>query len=414
MIRDMVKLFNDHMEAIFNPSWLTCLDESMVVFQNEFAPNWVCIKRKPHPFGNEWHTIACCISKIIFRIELVETEKDRPKEGPYSTPEFDGEMTKTAALCCRLTKPIWGSNRVCLLDSGFGYMSTLPELEKKGVYGTTVFKKKGVGWPRGSDAKNVLKHMQGKQVGYQAVRQATNEKYPNTNLWLAAMADSKHTSIMANTWSTTLPKATRKRRVGGDLIEINYSEYMHYYYFGRHSVDDNNNNRQGRLSFEETFTPHRWDLRQFGFIVALTQVNSMLAYNFFICLRQHKEIVSKGEFTRSIAEALIYNNDYDEDDDAGYLPPSTRGPLDLPDGAHFVTKASSVPPKHRLCCCDPNRGKWNGEEFPKIASKYSKIKCRMCSFEMRTFCFCNWSKPMCTQCHGKHLVLLANEKLEEK
>ncbi len=253
MIRDLIQAFNDHMEAVFDPSWLSCLDESMVAYMNEFAPNWVCVKRKPHPFGNEYHSIACCISKILYRIELVETQKDRPKEGPHSTPEFEDSMPKTAALCCRLTKPIWGTNRVCLLDSGFGYMATLPELEKKGVFGTTVFKKKGVGWPRGSDAKNVFRHMQGRDVGYQVVRKASNPKYPDTNLWLAAMADSKHTSIMANTWSTTLPKAKRKRRVGGNLVEIDYCEYMHWYYYDQHSVEDNNNNHQGHLPFEETF-----------------------------------------------------------------------------------------------------------------------------------------------------------------
>mmetsp|Transcript_18406 Transcript_18406/g.37730 ORF Transcript_18406/g.37730 Transcript_18406/m.37730 type:complete len:84 (+) Transcript_18406:984-1235(+) len=65
-------------------------------------------------------------------MELVETEKDRPKEGPHATPEFEDTMTKTAALCIWMTKPIWGTKRVCLLDSGFGYMSTLPELKKKG------------------------------------------------------------------------------------------------------------------------------------------------------------------------------------------------------------------------------------------------------------------------------------------
>ncbi len=142
---------------------------------------------------------------------------------------------------------MWGTNRVCLLDSGFGYLQVVTELEKKGVKATTVLKKKGVGWPAGRDANNVLRHMQGKDVGYQTVRKASNPNYPDTNLWLVAMADSKHTSIMCNTWSITLPKDKRKRRVGGELIEIDYSEYIYWYYYGRHSVDDNNNNRQGRL-----------------------------------------------------------------------------------------------------------------------------------------------------------------------
>ncbi len=242
-------------------------------------------------------------------------------------------------------------------------MATLPELEKKGVFGTTVFKKKGVGWPQGSDAKQVLRHMQQKPVGYQAVRRATSIKYPNTNLWLAAMADSKHTSIMANTWSTTLQAAKRKRRVGGELIEIDYSTYMHWYYFGCHAVDDNNNNRQGHLSFEEAFTPHSLDLCQLGFIVALSQVNSLLAYNFFNRSKLTKPLFSKGEFTRKIAEELIYNEDEDSDDE-GYKPPSLRPLRKLPAGAHFFKLDESVHPSHRFCRTDPYHGKFNGEEFP--------------------------------------------------
>ncbi len=104
--------------------------------------------------------------------------------------------------------------------------------------------------------KNVLRHMQGKQVGYQAVRQGTNPDYPTTNLWIASIANLKHTSVMANTWSTTPSKAKRKQHVGGNLIKIDCSEYMHYYYFGCHAVDNNNIDCQGQLSFEETFTPN--------------------------------------------------------------------------------------------------------------------------------------------------------------
>ncbi len=106
-------------------------------------------------------------------------------------------------------------------------MSTLPELEKKGVFGMTVFKQKRVRWPKGSDAWNVLRHMQGKEVGYQAVCQGMNPDYPGTKLWIASMADSKHTLIMTNTRSTMLPNAKFKHRIGGRLIELDYSEYMY-------------------------------------------------------------------------------------------------------------------------------------------------------------------------------------------
>ncbi len=161
---------------------LSLIPHDCLVWTSWWLPTWTnllqleCVKCKPYPFSNEYHTFACFISKILHQIELVETQKDRPREGPYSMPEFEDSMPKIAALCCWLTKPIWGTNWVCLLDSGFRYMTTLPELEKKMLCGTMVFKKKGMGWPRGSDAKNVLCHMQGKDLGYQAVCKVSNTK----------------------------------------------------------------------------------------------------------------------------------------------------------------------------------------------------------------------------------------------
>ncbi len=63
-------------------------------------------------------------------MELVGTKKDQPKEGPHATPEFEDTMIKTTALCVWMIKPIWGTKQLYLLDSGFGYLLTLPELEK--------------------------------------------------------------------------------------------------------------------------------------------------------------------------------------------------------------------------------------------------------------------------------------------
>ncbi len=59
MIRDMVKSFNDNMETVHDPSCIICLDELMVLSLKKFCLNWVYVKYKPHPFGNEYPTIAC-------------------------------------------------------------------------------------------------------------------------------------------------------------------------------------------------------------------------------------------------------------------------------------------------------------------------------------------------------------------
>ena len=47
-------------------------------------PDLVCVGRKPHPFGNERHTIACGLSTIMLFTEILEgryfpRERGRPK-----------------------------------------------------------------------------------------------------------------------------------------------------------------------------------------------------------------------------------------------------------------------------------------------------------------------------------------------
>ncbi len=69
--------------------------------------------------------------KNIFYMELVETKKDWLKESHHAKHEFKDTMTKAAALCIWMTKSIWGTKQVCLLDLGFGYMLMLPKLEKR-------------------------------------------------------------------------------------------------------------------------------------------------------------------------------------------------------------------------------------------------------------------------------------------
>ena len=65
-VRRLIEGFNHNMTHTFTASWIVCVDESMVVFSNKYAPGWIAVKRKPHPMGNEYHTTACCQSKVIF------------------------------------------------------------------------------------------------------------------------------------------------------------------------------------------------------------------------------------------------------------------------------------------------------------------------------------------------------------
>ena len=78
-IQPLIAAFNEKMKTIFVPSWQICLDESMVVWFCKWAPDWMFVQRKPHPFRNKYYTIGCEETKVIFFLEIVEG-KSHPSE----------------------------------------------------------------------------------------------------------------------------------------------------------------------------------------------------------------------------------------------------------------------------------------------------------------------------------------------
>ncbi len=91
---EMIDAFNAHYTDGYRPSWLSCIDESMNVWLNKFCPGLLTCPHKPHPFGNEYHSIADGDDGkfIMWRVKLVEG-KDRPKL-PNGQFAFRGEFEK--------------------------------------------------------------------------------------------------------------------------------------------------------------------------------------------------------------------------------------------------------------------------------------------------------------------------------
>ena len=100
-VREMMKAWKDNMAAVFIPSRIVCLDESMSVWYNKFCPGFMCVPRKPHPFGNEYHTICDGeldghSSPILWHAEIQE-EKDRPLAlGPK---KYDKKGKRVGLMC---------------------------------------------------------------------------------------------------------------------------------------------------------------------------------------------------------------------------------------------------------------------------------------------------------------------------
>ena len=135
-VRQMIRSWNLNMRQVFTPSWVSCLDESMSIWFNRWTcPGWMFVPRKPHPFGNEYHTVACGLSNILYQMELVEG-KDSPEE--LSHKEQEKELGKTGSMMMRILKPILGTAKVVILDSGFCVLHALVALKKAGVFASAV------------------------------------------------------------------------------------------------------------------------------------------------------------------------------------------------------------------------------------------------------------------------------------
>jgi len=159
-VRPLIKAWNENMTQQFMPSWVTCLDESMSKWVNKYTcPGFMVVPRKPWPFGNEWHTICCARSGVMFAVELMEG-KDKP---PQVNKEFSNRG-KTVGLLLHLTRPIWHSSRIVILDSGFCVLKGIVGLRKKGVFASALIKKRRY-WPKHIPGDQIREYFSTKQVG---------------------------------------------------------------------------------------------------------------------------------------------------------------------------------------------------------------------------------------------------------
>ena len=158
-VRQMLKVWNDHMKENFVPSWISCLDESISIWHNRWTcPGWIYCPRKPHPYGSEYHTICCCMSGILFGLEILEG-KDHPSQIPA-----DPKTKKTSGLLLRLFWSLYSSGKVVVLDSGFCVLQALINLRKVGVFAGALIKKRRY-WPKYVPGDAIDQYFEDKDVG---------------------------------------------------------------------------------------------------------------------------------------------------------------------------------------------------------------------------------------------------------
>jgi hypothetical protein len=380
-VREMITSWNDNMAKAFSPSYISCLDESMSPWTNPFScQGYIYVPRKPHPFGNEYHSVACGLSRIMWAIELVEG-----KDGPHGAKKFDERGGKTVGLLLRMTATHWYSGMCLVLDSGFCVLKALIELRKVGIYAASVIKKRRY-WPKYIDGDNIIAHFADKDIGSFDVLPGKLDnipfgvfcmKEPDYTMMLMATYGTNETTNDSNTERTTINNNGER-----EVKRFQYTELFYNHFKFRNAVDAHNQQRHQPISLEEVWATMRWPNRVFSFLLSITEVNVKLASEHFGNAQKQSMLA----FRKQLASALI-NNRWLEQERTG----------------RTVMRLRPVLRAHELMTV-PQFKRWNGAKFTKGKVQFYQRRCECCSRKIRTYCACNPGKGMCHRCYPIHLL----------
>ena len=379
-VRELINQWNSNMERVFKSAWVCCLDESMSTWMSRWTcPGWMFVPRKPRPFGNEYHTICCGKSGILFAMELVEG-KDRPSQLPSTPPN-----KKTTQLLLNLCKSLYGSGKVVVLDSGFCVLEALIALKKVGVFSHAVIKKRRY-WPKYVPGDEINAHMEEKKIGDVACLKGElkSERY---NLFVMKEPDY-NMKLMATYGSLTYhPNEQMNTRVVTEgKVKFKYTKPFADHFCYRHAVDDHNNLRHSSPSLEDTWTTHRWQNRVFAFLLAVTEVNLYLYLRYTIW-RDQSERPTLHQFRKRLAFALIFNRWIVSEEVDEKMTRSRTS-------KHEIRTAPVHAKKYFL-------GKWD----QSAKNRYQSYVCRKvgCKAQVRTYCSCSPGNWLCKCCFSEHI-----------
>ena len=395
-VRGLIKAWNANMTEVFQPSWLSCLDESISIWFSKFTcPGWMCVPRKPHPFGNEYHSICCANSKIMYQIELVEG-KDEPKEKP--DPEFFDKKSPTTGLLLRLCKPIFGHGMIVALDSGFCVLKSLLRLKELGVYAIATIKKRRY-WPWGVDGDALALHFLTSAVGDSDLIMGS---YNSVDFKLICLNEPKYVSKYMATFGSLALANTESEEFrilqDGSKKKFKLIEPLFFHKMAKHCVDDHNHLRQQLPALETTWKTSWWPNRVFAFLLAITEINIFCAYKYFFWShtkdQEGYEEPTVFSFRNILAEALINNEILEKEKAAG----------DNIKRASKRLKKQAVE-EHKLFTAPPYAKYFNGRTFVcKAVKKYQQYVCRSkgCKTYIRTYCVCSPGVWICQECFVRH------------
>jgi len=369
-VREMIEAWNTNMERQFKPSYLNCIDESMSKWVNKWTcPGFMIVPRKPWPFGNEYHTIACASSFVLFRMELQEG-KDEP---PNRRQKQFSEHGKMAGKILRLTKPLHNTNSIVIGDSGFCVVKAVKEAKVLGVHTQFMIKKRRY-WPKYIDGDEISNHFSDKNIGDYDRKRFQLE---GTDLYTHCMKEDGYVLSVVSSFGTDTRMGNWQTR--GEH-RFQYPEIIHNHYQYRGVVDTHNSRRMYPIAIEEQWKTIRWPLRVFQFLLAVTEVNTNYARNYFYTRPLEDQIT----FRYYLAQEMKNN------DNGSPKRASSRAQSVLNRHEHL-----SIPPNHTFA----------GTQLVPCKTDYIQRMCSICKKKnQRKYCSCSLGIIRCNECFKKHFM----------
>ena len=228
-----------NMKDNFIPGYMNCLDESISMWTNKFTcPGFMFIPHKLWPFGNDYHTICCCSSGIMWGIDLVEGRDHRQQLGIQQYDNFGS----TVGLLLHMLSPIYHKGFVVILDSGFCVLKGIIELRKKGVFATALIKKQHY-WPKYIKGDDIKAHFHNKNMGDADSWAGTLDNIP---FHVYAMKELDYIMLLMSMYGTNDRDNRKETRLdwkkGSKMksVTFKYPEVIHNHFMFQHAVDDHN------------------------------------------------------------------------------------------------------------------------------------------------------------------------------
>lgn len=177
-----------------------------------------------------------------------------------------GTSSEEAILLLHLTKNIWSTGKVIILDSGFCVLRGIIELYKKGVFASAMIKKRRY-WPKDVPGGEIIRTFENFPIGYRARRPGTTSD--NVNFDIFAMKERDYVCMFMSTYGALNVNPDQKlsyraaEQPGQPPITFHYTEVQGNHFWYRGAVDNHNAKRHdghsgAGMSFEESWATTRW------------------------------------------------------------------------------------------------------------------------------------------------------------